>query len=83
MTDLACLGLFQWLAFIETCKYQFQSESWTLEVHVQEAIVHGSLGKTLKAVADILLIPLKYSNAKILQVVRGLITIRSIAMVNT
>lgn len=80
MTDLACLGLFQWLAFIETCKYQFQSESWTLEVHVQEAT--GSLGKTLKAVADILLIPLKYSNAKILQVVRGLITIRSIAMVN-
>lgn len=71
----------RWLAFVETCEYQFQSESHTLEAHVQEAVVYGSLGKTLKAVAGILLVPLKCSNAKILQVVRDLITIRSTATV--
>jgi hypothetical protein len=74
---------FQWLAFVENCKNLFQSDSRTLAAHVQESIVHGSLAKTLKADADILLIPLKCSNAKILQVVRGLITIRSIALANT
>lgn len=73
----------QWLEFVETCKNQYHSESCTLEAHVQKAVVHGSLGKTPKANADILLVPLKYSNAKILQVVRGLVTVRSIAMVNT
>lgn len=61
---------------------QFQSESRTHEAHGQEVIVYGSLGKTLKVVAGILLVPLKYSNAKILQVVRDLITIRSTAIVN-
>lgn len=73
----------RWLAFVESCEYQFQSESHTHEAHVQEAIFYGSLEKTLKAVAGILLVPLKYSNAKILQVVRDLITIRSTAIVNT
>lgn len=71
---------FQWL---ENCKYQFQSESCTLEAHVQETIVHGSLAKTLKVDADILLVLRKRCIAKICQVVRGLITIRIIAMVNT
>lgn len=73
----------QCLELAETCKDQFQIESCTLEAHVQEAVVHGSLGKTPTADTDILLIPLKYSNVKILQVVRSLVTVRSIPMVNT
>lgn len=38
-----------------------------LKAHAQEAVIHGSSGKALKVDADILLVPLKCSNAKILQ----------------
>lgn len=60
-----------------------QSESWIREAGAQEAIMLGSSGKALKADADILLVLLMCSNAKIPPFVRDPVTIRSIALVNT
>lgn len=73
---------FHWLECSETCKCHLQSEPWTLEACAEEAIMHGSSGKTVKADADILLVLLKCINAEILQFIKGPIMIRGIAVVN-